>query len=265
MVETTAPPADALGGIGQGRKGMKAPTGRPLPRRRFLRSGLTVGAPLALAALGASKPGNTPLGGGAAVARAQSMSQTPACQGGDLTVDNAEGPYYKLYTPERRDLRTDLDGAVLLSLSGRVLNERCQPVVGALLDFWQANQQGEYDLNGYTLRGHQYSLADGTYLLETVIPHWYIDGSLWRTSHIHVKVQAPYGPILTTQLFFPDTMQAYGEDVAALNAQDFLVPPEGIDKVTIQLGPLVGNRYAGVFDFGIATEYPALPTIPPPQ
>jgi len=74
-----------------------------------------------------------------------------------------------------------------------------------------------------------------------------------------VKVQPPNGPILTTQLFFPDNLQAYSQDTASLNAQDFLVPPEGIDKVTIQLTPLVANRYSGVFNFVLPTSYPTIP------
>jgi protocatechuate 3,4-dioxygenase beta subunit len=41
---------------------------------------------------------------------------------------------------------------------------------------------------------------NGWYAIETVIPGLYPG----RTRHIHVKVQAPGGPVLTTQLFFPD-------------------------------------------------------------
>jgi protocatechuate 3,4-dioxygenase beta subunit len=228
-------------------------------RRAFLRMALAAPAPLALAAYSASG-----LDGGARhltgrVAHAQELPRTPACADGNDTVSNADGPYYRLYAPEKRSLREDLDGAVLLSLSGSVFDQQCQPVAGALLDFWQANQHGQYDLSGYRLRGHQYTMPDGSYLLETVVPKWYIDGSLWRTSHIHVKVQPPAGPILTTQLFFPDTLQAYGQDTAMLNAQDFLVPPEGIDRVTIALSPLVANHYRGAFNFVLATSYPPLP------
>jgi protocatechuate 3,4-dioxygenase beta subunit len=67
------------------------------------------------------------------------------------------------------------------------------------LDFWQADAQGEYDNAGYRLRGHQFSDDAGRYRLETVLPGLYPG----RTAHIHVKVQAPDRPVLTTQLFFP--------------------------------------------------------------
>ena len=80
-----------------------------------------------------------------------------------------------------------------------MLTTDCRPVGAALLDFWQADDAGEYDNQGYRLRGHQFSDADGGWRLETVVPGLYTG----RTRHIHVKVQAPDGPVLTSQLYFP--------------------------------------------------------------
>jgi protocatechuate 3,4-dioxygenase beta subunit len=53
---------------------------------------------------------------------------------------------------------------------------------------------------GYRLRGHQFTDGDGRFSLETIVPGLYPG----RTRHFHVKVQAPNGPVLTTQLYFPD-------------------------------------------------------------
>ena len=64
---------------------------------------------------------------------------------------------------------------------------------------WQANDAGAYDNAGFRLRGHQFADAQGIYRLETVVPGLYPG----RTRHIHVKVQAPNRPVLTTQLYFP--------------------------------------------------------------
>ncbi len=120
-----------------------------------------------------------------------------------LTPAVTEGPYFKANSPERADLLdTGITGTKLV-LSGYVLTAGCQPVPNAVLDFWQANAQGQYDNSGYTLRGHQFTDAGGRYQLTTVIPGLYPG----RTEHIHVKVQAPGGPILTTQLFFPGVQQ----------------------------------------------------------
>ena len=74
-----------------------------------------------------------------------------------------------------------------------------KPVANALIDFWQADARGAYDNSGYRFRGHQLTDAKGQYTLFTVVPGLYPG----RTKHIHVKVQAPRKPVLTTQLFFP--------------------------------------------------------------
>jgi protocatechuate 3,4-dioxygenase beta subunit/sugar lactone lactonase YvrE len=123
----------------------------------------------------------------------------PACDGElEPTASNAEGPYYKGGAPERAVLvEPDTTGTRLL-LTGQVLTTDCQPVAGALLDFWQANDQGEYDNVGYTLRGRQFADEMGRYRLETIVPARYPG----RPPHIHVKVNAPGGPVLTTQIYF---------------------------------------------------------------
>ena len=116
-----------------------------------------------------------------------------------LTPAITEGPYFKAGSPERASLLETGTTGMILTLTGFVLTSNCQPVVHALLDFWQANSAGQYDNSGYTLRGHQYTDANGFYRLVTVVPGLYPG----RTEHIHVKVQASGGPILTSQLFFP--------------------------------------------------------------
>jgi len=120
-----------------------------------------------------------------------------------LTVSQTEGPYFKTNSPERSALVTDSTQGTLLTVTGQVLAADGTPVANALLDFWQADASGAYDNSGYTLRGHQYTDANGYYTLTTVVPGLYPG----RTEHIHVKVQAPNGPVLTSQLFFPGVAQ----------------------------------------------------------
>jgi protocatechuate 3,4-dioxygenase beta subunit len=136
-------------------------------------------------------------------------SQTEA---GSVTPAQTEGPYFKASSPERTSLVEPGLVGTRLTISGRVLTPDGQPVAGALLDFWQANDSGAYDNSGYGLRGHQYTDANGQYSVETIVPGLYPG----RTRHIHVKVQAPNGPVLTTQLYFP------GE---ARNASDGIFNP----------------------------------------
>jgi protocatechuate 3,4-dioxygenase beta subunit len=130
------------------------------------------------------------------------LSPTPACDDGDEddpTLSQTEGPYFTPNSPERRSLiEAGVQGTSLV-VTGSVLTRSCRPVANALLDFWQADGNGEYDNAGYRLRGHQFTGTDGTFRLETVVPGLYPG----RTRHIHVKVQAPSQSILTTQLYFP--------------------------------------------------------------
>ena len=117
---------------------------------------------------------------------------------GVVTPRQTEGPFFKPQSPKRTSL---VDGkAATLIVSGQVLSPDCKPVSGALLDFWHADEDGEYDNRGFRYRGHQFADAEGRYRLETIVPAEYPG----RARHIHVKVQAPKGRVLTTQLYFPN-------------------------------------------------------------
>jgi len=74
-----------------------------------------------------------------------------------------------------------------LVVTGQVLSAQCKPVANALLDFWHADEDGEYDNRGFRYRGHQFTDAEGHYRLQTIVPAEYPG----RARHIHVKVQAP--------------------------------------------------------------------------
>ena len=132
---------------------------------------------------------------------------------GQLTPRQTEGPFFKTDTPRRISLIEPNSRARKLILEGQVLSPQCRPVANALLDFWHADELGDYDNKGFRYRGHQYTDAQGRYRLETIVPAEYPG----RTRHIHVKAQAPGRRVLTTQIYFPD-------DPA--NARDFLYRPE---------------------------------------
>lgn len=130
-----------------------------------------------------------------------SLSPTPPCEDGDVEATPAltAGPFYTPDTPERSVLYEPGIAGMPIVVVGRVLSTDCQPLAGAVLDFWQADGNGKYDNEGFTLRGHQFTDSQGYYRLETVKPGFYSG----RTAHIHVKVQGKNTPLLTTQLFFP--------------------------------------------------------------
>ena len=132
-----------------------------------------------------------------------SLACSPGTTSASITPELTEGPYYKAGSPEQADLYQDGMAGTKLVLTGYVYDTNCQPVANAWLDFWQADANGNYDNSGYTLRGHQYTDENGRFQLTTVVPGLYPG----RTEHIHFKVQAPNGQILTSQLFFPGVAQ----------------------------------------------------------
>jgi len=179
-----------------------------LTRRRLLQLGLALPLPLVAAACdGETANGQAGQGSPATTAPSpattagQTLAPTPACDDGDdPTPAQTEGPYFSTGSPERTSLLEPGLAGEKLVVAGTVLATDCRPVARALLDFWHADDGGQYDNQGYRLRGHQFSDAQGRYRLETIVPGLYTG----RTRHIHVKVQAPDRPVLTTQLYFPD-------------------------------------------------------------
>lgn len=125
------------------------------------------------------------------------LPATPTCPGGP-TPRQTEGPYYTPSPPEKRNFRADGRPGKPLVVLGFVLTRDCRPVSGARVDIWHADGSGAYDNAGFALRGYQLTDGQGRYLFETVWPGRYPG----RTPHIHVKVQRPGGPVLTTQLYF---------------------------------------------------------------
>jgi len=147
---------------------------------------------------------------------------------GSATPRETEGPFFKIDSPQRITLIEPGTKAPKLVVSGQVLSADCKPVANALLDFWHADEAGDYDNRGYRYRGHQFTDSEGRYRLETIVPAVYPG----RTRHIHVKVQRPGGRLLTTQLYFPDEPQ---------NPRDGLFRPDLVMRMS--------DRDRGAFDF----------------
>lgn len=176
-------------------------------RRHFLK--ISIGMPAVLA-LGAAPE---------ALAEPRPLRPTPACrEDAGPTPRQTAGPFFKPNSPRRASLlEPGITGAKIVVM-GVVLSTDCKPVARALVDFWHADDKGDYDNAGFKLRGHQFSDDHGRYRLETIMPGLYPG----RTRHFHVRVQALNRPVLTTQLYFP------GEPT---NQRDFIFNPDLLVKV----------------------------------
>jgi len=118
----------------------------------------------------------------------------------NFTALQTGGPYYKAGSPNRQSLIEEGVVGEKITVTGFVFDKNCNPISNVWLDFWQADGRGNYDNQGYRLRGFQYTDNDGKYVLETVMPAQYSS----RPPHIHLKLQAKEGaPVLTSQLYFP--------------------------------------------------------------
>lgn len=209
-----------------------------ITRRRLLV--LWMAGPTVLAAgLGAvawRRPSSETAVSAAAPGQPRQLAPTPACPDANAppTLPQTAGPFFTPNSPERTSLLEPGMPGTRLTITGQVLTTDCQPVAGALLDFWQADDAGQYDNVGYRLRGHQYADDAGAYRLETIVPGGYTG----RTRHIHVRVQAPNSPVLTTQLYFPDDPR---------NARDGIFRPELVMQVED-----VADGKAATFTFVLA-------------
>jgi len=170
----------------------------------------------------------------ASPARAQTDTKppTPECPDeDDVTPRQTSGPFYTPDTPLRTSLLEAGIKGTPIAVTGFVLTTDCKPVSHALLDFWHADDDGEYDNVGLKLRGHQFTDEYGRYRLETIVPGVYPG----RTRHIHVRVQAPDQRPMATQLYFP------GEPA---NDRDGIFDPELLMDVKEK-----GDAKEATFDF----------------
>ena len=132
-----------------------------------------------------------------------------------LTPRATEGPYYPDHLPLDQDndlVQVQGDAAAALgtvtSFGGRLLNADGKPVDNAIIEVWQADNNGCYIHSRGVQRGKErdahfqgYGKMEtndkGEYRFRTIIPGLYTG----RTRHWHVRVKQGDKSMLTTQLF----------------------------------------------------------------
>src|SRR5262245_20788693 len=157
-----------------------------------------------------------------------------------LTPLQTLGPYYPVLKPLDRDAdltfvkgRFGRAKGLLIHLIGRVVNLKGEPVRGARIEMWQANNNGRYDhpsdprdapldpnFQGYSV---QFADEQGRYHFNTIKPGAYrsmMNPGTLRTPHIHFDMSGKFDR-LVTQMYFP------GEP---LNDQDVVFLTLGANK-----------------------------------
>ncbi|KAG6884927.1 hypothetical protein C0993_007191 [Termitomyces sp. T159_Od127] len=106
-------------------------------------------------------------------------------------------------------------------VEGRVLDTKGNPIAGAIIDTWESDNNGLYDVQ-YSdrekpdCRGRLMSADDGSYSFRAVVPVPYpvpSDGPIgglfkrlgrhpYRPAHLHIVIEAPGFEKLITALFF---------------------------------------------------------------
>jgi protocatechuate 3,4-dioxygenase beta subunit len=136
------------------------------------------------------------------------------------------GPFHVADAPELpmgSNICLDHKGEHMV-ISGRILDTEGKPIAGAVLDVWQANDEGFYDVQqkgiqpDFNLRGVFRTGPDGRYWFRAVKPKFYPipdDGPVgkllsalgrepYRPAHLHFILKAQGFATLVTHIFDPD-------------------------------------------------------------
>ncbi len=176
----------------------------------------------------------------------------------DLTVDcNAttldfygQGPFYTPNAPDLNEVAqlADMDEpGERIIISGLVRNLDCSQIIpDAEIDIWHANDAGQYDNDGYNLRGKVYSNEQGFYLFETILPGKYLNGASFRPRHIHFRVTPPGFDTLITQLYFEGDTDIPGDAAASIDSGTY-----DATERTIALSENAEGKMEGTWDIMI--------------
>ncbi|WSH68894.1 intradiol ring-cleavage dioxygenase (plasmid) [Rhizobium ruizarguesonis] len=145
------------------------------------------------------------------------------------------GPFHVADAPELpmgANICLDQKGEDMV-IGGRILDTDGRPISNAVIDVWQANDEGFYDVQqkgiqpDFNLRGVFRTGADGRYWFRAVKPKYYpipddgpvgkLLGALgrhpYRPAHLHYIIKADGFEALTTHIFDPDDPYIHSDAV----------------------------------------------------
>jgi catechol 1,2-dioxygenase len=165
-----------------------------------------------------------------------------------------EGPFYVPGAPQLPaeatvPMRDDEPGTPLL-FQGQVTSVAGQPLAGATVEVWHADDYGFYSqfapgIPEWNLRAVFTADEQGRFKIHTKQPAPYqipTDGSCgkliaaagwhaWRPAHLHFKISAPGHQLITTQLYFEGS-EHLGDDVASAVKPELVLAPTAVDAAS---------------------------------
>lgn len=162
--------------------------------------------------------------------------------------------------------RPRADG-VPIEVSGKLRDETGRPILGALLEIWNANHYGRYrhieDNSGLQLDENFFGMGrvitddEGAYRFWTISPGAYLarpDIGRWRPKHIHLSISGGSARMIT-QMYFPgepnnetDPMAILMGDALARNlGEPYETPDTNVDE-GYRFDIVVGGRSATFFE-----------------
>ena len=229
--------------------------------RRDLLKGMGAAGMLAmagpLASLAACAPNN--LTGSTPSPSSSPTTANPDCI---LAPEETEGPYYIDSAQMRQDITDGRSGAPMRLMLTVVNARTCAVIPNAMVDVWHADAEGVYsaypgqgdsrnvDTSGQKfLRGVQVTGENGQVSFTSIYPGWYRG----RTTHIHFKVHFNNNTLVTSQLYFPESVNesVYGSESAYTargqkdtpNASDMVYLPTNLGERTV----LKVNKESGIY------------------
>lgn len=159
-----------------------------------------------------------------------------------------------------------------MRVSGRILDTEGNPVAGAKLDVWQANDEGFYDVQqkgiqpDFNLRGIFRTGADGRYWFTGVKPKFYpipADGPVgqliaalgrhpYRPAHLHYIISADGFAPLVTHIFDPDDPYIASDVVFGVKEELLAKFVRVEDAGEVAKAGMAGPFWDVVFDFVLA-------------
>lgn len=184
------------------------------------------------------------------------------------------GPFHVEGAPERAmgdDICLDAKGEPML-VRGRIADPEGRAVAGAVLDVWQANDEGFYDVQqqglqpAFNLRGVFRAGEDGRYWFRGVKPRFYpipddgpVGGLLkglgrhpYRPAHLHFILRAPGFEPLVTHIFDPHDPYIASDAVFGVKASLLARFEQVEDAARIRAEGMGGPFWLVEHDFALA-------------